>query len=147
MLVALLHSQPSTMWVTVFCEELFRRLTHHLVFIFSHPRLPYLQVSSDDFMKQLGHASQMIPAMMNKDMSADESATLLEMLSGQFSHSDGIRGFFAVYLTSPESLTVEEVPAVLSEAVKGADTNVMVPLACKCKRRLFSSFISVAKTI
>ena len=85
-------------------------------------------------MKQLGHASQMIPAMMNKDMSADESATLLEMLSGQFSHSDGIRGFFAVYLTSPESLTVEEVPAVLSEAVKGADTKVMVPLACKCKR-------------
>ena len=91
------------------------------------------QVSNDDFMKQLGHASQIIPVLHPEDgssMSEDESALLLDVLSKQFAHSDGIRGFFAVYLTSPESLTMEEVPTVLAEAVRGADTEVMVPLAC-----------------
>jgi hypothetical protein len=91
------------------------------------------QVSNDDFMKQLGHASQIIPFLHPEDGSSpseEESAALLEVISKQFEHSDGIRGFFAVYLTSPESLTVEEVPSVLAAAVKGADTKVMVPLAC-----------------
>ena len=55
---------------------------------------------------------------------------LLELLSRQINHSDGIRGFFAVYLTSPESLTVDDVPDVLAQAVKSADTKVLVPLAC-----------------
>mmetsp|Transcript_41822 Transcript_41822/g.76434 ORF Transcript_41822/g.76434 Transcript_41822/m.76434 type:complete len:260 (+) Transcript_41822:98-877(+) len=90
-------------------------------------------VSTDDFMKQLGHASQIIPLLHpqgDNEMTEDESASLLEVLSRQLSHSDGIRGFFAVYLTSPEPLTVEEVPAVLAEAVRGADKKVLVPLAC-----------------
>lgn len=64
-------------------------------------------------------------------MSEEESAALLKVLSRQLSHSDGIRGFFAVYLTSPEPLTVEEVPQVLAKAVIGADPKVMVPLACE----------------
>mmetsp|Transcript_22522 Transcript_22522/g.36816 ORF Transcript_22522/g.36816 Transcript_22522/m.36816 type:complete len:230 (+) Transcript_22522:116-805(+) len=91
------------------------------------------QVSTDDFMKQLGHASQIIPVLHPEDGSSpsgEQSAALLEVLQKQFAHSDGIRGFFAVYLTSPESLTMEEVPSVLVEAVRGADTKVMVPLAC-----------------
>lgn len=91
------------------------------------------QVSTDDFVKQLGHASQIIPVLHPEDGSSpseEESAALLELLQKQFAHSDGIRGFFAVYLTSPESLTMEEVPSVLAEAVIGADTKVMVPLAC-----------------
>lgn len=47
------------------------------------------------------------------------------------SHSDGIRGFFATYLTSPESLTtVDCVPEILAEAVRNSDTKTMVPLAC-----------------
>ena len=46
------------------------------------------------------------------------------------SHSDGIRGFFATYLTSPESLTVDYVPEVLAEAVRNSDPKTMVPLAC-----------------
>ena len=86
-------------------------------------------------MKQLGHASQIIPLLHprgNDNMTEDESASVLEILSRQLSHSDGIRGFFAVYLTSPESLMDEDVPAVLAEAVRDADTQVMVPLACKC---------------
>ncbi len=91
------------------------------------------QVSTDDFMKQLGHASQLIPILHpdNEDgLSDDESAEVLQLLTKQFAHSDGIRGFFAVYLTSPESLNMDEVPSVLAKAVKGSDMKVMVPLAC-----------------
>ncbi|KAL3826833.1 hypothetical protein ACHAXA_005675 [Cyclostephanos tholiformis] len=92
------------------------------------------QVSTDAFMKQLGHASQIIPLLHpqedGKTLSDDETSALSAVLSRQFSHSDGIRGFFAVYLTSPESLTVEDVPAILAEAVKNSDKKVMVPLAC-----------------
>lgn len=91
-------------------------------------------VSSDDFMKQLGHASQIIPLLHPQDgdelLTEDESASLLELLSRQLGHSDGIRGFFAVYLTSPESLVDEDVPSLLADAVRSADTKVMVPLAC-----------------
>jgi hypothetical protein len=85
-------------------------------------------------MKQLGHASQIIPLLHpqeeGKTPSEEETSALPAVLSRQFSHSDGIRGFFAVYLTSPESLTVDEVPVILAEAVKNADKKVMVPLAC-----------------
>jgi hypothetical protein len=91
------------------------------------------QVSTDDFMKQLGHASQLIPILHPDDeggLSDDESAEVLQLLTKQFAHSDGIRGFFAVYLTSPESLNTDEVPSVLAKAVKGSDMKVMVPLAC-----------------
>lgn len=91
-------------------------------------------VSTDGFMKQLGHASQIIPLLhpqeKGKTPSEEETSALPAVLSRQFSHSDGIRGFFAVYLTSPESLTVDEVPVILAEAVKNADKKVMVPLAC-----------------
>jgi len=83
-------------------------------------------------MKQLGHASQLIPLIHPQDddeqiMSDDD---LLQLLSRQLNHSDGIRGFFATYLTSPESLTTEEVPKVLADAVKSSDMEVMIPLAC-----------------
>ena len=65
-------------------------------------------------MKQLGHASQLIPLIHPQDddeqiMSDDD---LSQLLSRQLNHSDGIRGFFATYLTSPESLTTEDVPKV-----------------------------------
>lgn len=95
----------------------------------------FWQVSADDFMKQLGHASRIIPLLHpegDDELTEEEHASLLPILSSQFSHSDGVRGFFAVYLTSSESLAAEEVPPVLAEAVRGADAKVMVPLACKC---------------
>ena len=89
------------------------------------------KVSTDDFMKQLGHASQIIPLIHPQEGDAPMSYdALLELLTRQLNHSDGIRGFFAVYLTSPESLTVDDVPTVLAQAVKSANTKVMVPLAC-----------------
>lgn len=53
-------------------------------------------VGADDFMKQLGHASQIIPLLHPQEgddgVSDEESAALLEVLCRQFSHSDGIRG-------------------------------------------------------
>ena len=93
------------------------------------------QVSTDTFMRQLGHASQIIPLLQpheDGDAPSDEEISALSaVLSRQFSHSDGIRGFFAVYLTSPESLAVnDDVPMVLAEAVRNSDKKVMVPLAC-----------------
>ena len=49
----------------------------------------------------------------------------------QQSHSDGVRGFFAVYLTSPESLKEEQVPAILADVVvRQTDAEVLAPLAC-----------------
>jgi hypothetical protein len=84
-------------------------------------------------MKQLGHASQIIPLLHprgDEELSEEEKSALSVLLSRQLSHSDGVRGFFAVYLTSPDSLTVDDVPVVLAEAVKNADKKVMVPLAC-----------------
>ena len=93
-------------------------------------------VSTDDFMKQLGHASQLLPLLHPQDGDNGDGTQLIsdemlqDILSQQLSHSDGIRGFFAVYLTSPESLTTEDVPTVLAEAVKASDTKVIVPLAC-----------------
>jgi hypothetical protein len=83
-------------------------------------------------MRQLGHTSQIIPLLHPEDgatLSEAELDSLREVLNKQLSHSDGIRGFFAVYLTSPESL-VHDVPEVLKEAVRGADAEVLVPLAC-----------------
>ena len=53
-----------------------------------------------------------------------------QSINESISHSDGIRGFFATYLTSPESLTVDYVPEVLAEAVRNSYTKTMVPLAC-----------------
>mmetsp|Transcript_17132 Transcript_17132/g.34863 ORF Transcript_17132/g.34863 Transcript_17132/m.34863 type:complete len:187 (-) Transcript_17132:88-648(-) len=88
-------------------------------------------------MKQLGHASQIIPLLYTQNPDQNENQIiqinndiLSEILAKQLSHSDGIRGFFAVYLTSPESLTTEEVPPILAEAVRGADEEIFVPLAC-----------------
>ena len=67
--------------------------------------LPTIEnVSTDDFMKQLGHASQLIPLLHpQEDNNNGESDTqsisddmLQDILSAQLSSSDGIRGFFAV---------------------------------------------------
>ena len=105
------------------------------VVIMAHlPAFPDVnQVATDGFMKQLGHASQLIPLLHPQDgkaLSDDETNYLRDVLFRQLSHSDGIRGFFATYLTSPELLTVDHVPEVLAEAVTNSDTKTMVPLAC-----------------
>lgn len=132
-------------------------------------------MANDDFMKQLGHTSRLIPLLHEESSQVSKvcavciklhiiisvcsinltilnliqrmhcdvqnvnmviihlskKSDLSELLNKQLSHSEGIRGFFAVYLTSPESLETGDVPSVLVQAVRGANAEIMVPLACK----------------
>lgn len=90
-------------------------------------------VKNDEFMQQLGHASQIIPLLHPEEgdeVSPENEENLKSVLAQQLSHSDGVRGFMAVYLTSPESLKVEKVPEILAETVRQADAKIMAPLAC-----------------
>lgn len=82
-------------------------------------------------MKQVSHASVIVPRM--KD---DPDEKLAEMLAAQFSHSDGIRGFFVTYLTGEGEETPadnERVPESLRYAMQEANQKDLVPLACKCE--------------
>ena len=94
------------------------------------------QLSNDPFMKQVGHASDIIPML-----SMEENDELLIMLEAQLSHSDGIRGFFVCYLTG-EGTTVADAPHIpppLASALKSvpgqkdlislASMNVIMPTA------------------
>lgn len=95
-------------------------------------------------MKQLGHTARILPLLHPTDgtiVSPEEMHSLRRVLDEQFRHAEGIRGFFAVYLTSsqesPSSSNEEqrrqeeeEVPPVLREAVRNADPALLVPLAC-----------------
>merc|ERR1712071_171809 len=68
---------------------------------------------------------------MHDKETCDEEA-LASLLKAQLSHSDGIRGFFATYLTSDDedaAADQEIVPQLLVEAVEAADASVIVPLA------------------
>ena len=89
-------------------------------------------------MKQLGHTARILPLLHPTDgtiVSPEEMHSLRRVLDEQFQHAEGIRGFFAVYLTSSQeppssSNAEEEVPPVLREAVRNADPALLVPLAC-----------------
>jgi hypothetical protein len=85
-------------------------------------------------MKQLGHTANLIPLLHAKSPEVP-SSDLLDILKKQLSHEEGIRGFFAVYLTSPESLE-EELPEVLVDAVRSAKPEMIIPLACKYSKYL-----------
>uniref|UniRef100_A0A7S4JT82 Uncharacterized protein n=1 Tax=Odontella aurita TaxID=265563 RepID=A0A7S4JT82_9STRA len=67
----------------------------------------------------------------DEDEVEDENE-MSELLTAQLSHRDGIRGFFAAYL-SGEGDTVadaEHIPAPLSEAMQRADMDAMVQIGC-----------------
>lgn len=90
-------------------------------------------------MKQLGHTARILPLLHPTDgtiVSPEEMHSLRRVLDEQFRHAEGIRGFFAVYLTSSQeppplpNEEEEEVPPVLREAVRNADPALLVPLAC-----------------
>lgn len=90
------------------------------------------QASSDPFMKQISHASQIVSMIHDKE-TYDEEA-LDSLLRAQLSHSDGIRAFFATYLSSvdEDSAADEEiVPQPVVKAIETSDASVMVPLALK----------------
>jgi hypothetical protein len=96
----------------------------------SEATLPTIeQAAKDPFMIQLTHASE-ICALLGKEDDADASTLASDLLSAQLSHSDGIRGFFATYLTSEGAADKEEIPGPLMEAMENADMAILVPLAC-----------------
>lgn len=94
------------------------------------------QLSKDPFMKQIGHASDIVPLL-----SMEDNDELLIMLEAQLSHPDGMRGFFVCYLTG-EGTTVADAPHIpppLAAALKSvpgqndllslASMNVIMPTA------------------
>ena len=88
-------------------------------------------VSMDEFTEQVYHASAIVrelSKMKNPD------AMLSELLTAQLSHQDGIRGFFAVYVTG-EGTTIadnEQMPVLLLNAIKGSNLECLASVAGKC---------------
>ena len=82
-------------------------------------------------MSQLSHAAELVQQLSSsKDsLSIDE---LTMRLTAQLSHSDGIRGSFATYLTGDGETVADsnEVPTPLLEAMASANPDELVPLAC-----------------
>ena len=80
----------------------------------------------------------MMPSKVNLDPLSMESIkrekVLSKLIKAQLSHSDGMRGFFARYLTGEGYMVAdkEHVPAPLQEAMKQANLEHLAPLACKC---------------
>jgi len=83
------------------------------------------QLSNDPFMKQVNHASYLI-TLLGKD-----DPTVGDLLTAQLAHSDGIRGFFASYLTSDDGTADrKEVPEPLIQAMKNiGDQSDLVKLS------------------
>jgi len=82
-------------------------------------------------MKQLSHASNLVP-LLNNEESMDHDI-LLPLLKAQLSHSDGIRGFFAQYLTGEGTTAAadDEVPSCLVDAMNSVENgDELISLAC-----------------
>eukprot|EP00563_Minutocellus_polymorphus_P018803 CAMPEP_0197716104 /NCGR_PEP_ID=MMETSP1434-20131217/1117_1 /TAXON_ID=265543 /ORGANISM="Minutocellus polymorphus, Strain CCMP3303" /LENGTH=249 /DNA_ID=CAMNT_0043300411 /DNA_START=22 /DNA_END=771 /DNA_ORIENTATION=+ len=88
------------------------------------------QAAKDPFMSQLSHASE-ICGLLEKD-DAKTITLASDLIAAMLSHSDGIRGFFATYLTGEGDTAAdkEEIPEPLAGAMNKADMDVLVPLAC-----------------
>ena len=95
------------------------------------------QLEKDSFMKQLSHASQLV-SMLQDEHDTKEEDRLGELLKAQLSHSDGIRGFFATYLTWDNeegqqqlaAADIDDIPQPLAKAMEATDPSILVPLAC-----------------
>lgn len=125
----------------------FRRCRSTVQLFESRTAIPTIdQLSSDPFMKQIGHASGIVTLLEmenndNESKEGEEQVKVTELLKAQLSHSDGIRGFFVTYLTGSVGsgsgddamMTVadkDEVPKSLVEAMNTVDSDELVPLAC-----------------
>lgn len=86
--------------------------------LFGASKIPtIIELTSDPFMKQVAHSE----ALVNLLIEGDTSEELQSLLQAQLSHSDGIRGFFATYLTHERSPNTT-VPEVLQQAME-SNTN------------------------
>jgi hypothetical protein len=77
-------------------------------------------------MKQVSYAADLVSQLTNDDFPE-------ERLVAQLSHSDGIRGFFVTYLTGEGETAADKdiVPTPLQTALKQANQDELIPLACK----------------
>lgn len=97
--------------------------------LYSSSKIPSIeQLSSDPFMKQVGHGQQIASMLENKEDNPVNNESLTEMLTAQLSHSDGIRGFFVSFLTGGEPITT--IPTPLEKAMQQSDKTELIPLAC-----------------
>lgn len=82
-------------------------------------------------MSQVSHASDLVQQLSDATIPQEE---LTERLKTQLSHSDGIRGFFVTYLTQEGGdeapADFDKVPTLLSNAMKQANQDELIPLAC-----------------
>jgi hypothetical protein len=79
-------------------------------------------------MQQISHAVELINLI--DDPNTDQSE-LTEMIKAQLSHSNGIRGFFANYLTMDGPADLKQVPKpVLSAMSSIEDQSDLVSLSC-----------------
>ena len=89
-------------------------------------------------MKQLSYAAEICSLLEGSSASSTDDNTrndelASELLRATLSHSDGIRGFFATYLTGEGDDTAadrEEIPEPLVGGMLESDMDVLVPLAC-----------------
>ena len=88
------------------------------------------ELSSDPFMKQVSHASEIV-TLLGKVETGNKQ--LEEMISAQLSHSDGIRGFFVSYLTGeePSPADDDDIPKPLVSAIQeNKNKKELISLAC-----------------
>lgn len=112
------------------------------------------QLSSDSFMKQVGHASNVIVPLLgktndndgnsNSNNNSNNNNNVKDLLKAQLSHSDGIRGFFVSYLTGDGETAADgdNVPTLLIDAMNSIivdhdsennnnnNNNELISLAC-----------------
>jgi len=77
---------------------------------------------------------------MNEENEVNQQQ-IFKILKAQLSHSDGIRGFFVSYLTSPEEVEGNEIDDIADDdvvvsptliaAMEVANKEELIPLACK----------------
>lgn len=73
-------------------------------------------------MKQISYTEEhLLPRLASGD------ETVAPLLQAQFSHSDGIRGFFVAYLTNAKD---ETIPEALGTALRNSISDDLVDLAC-----------------
>ena len=99
-----------------------------------------LQLSSDPFMKQLGHASEIVSLLGNENDNMNDEM-IGDLLKAQLSHSDGIRGFFVSYLTG-DGVTAadgDDIPLPLMDAMNSVETDELISLSCEFSFGVFVS--------
>lgn len=99
-------------------------------------QLPTLeQAAKDSFMQQISHAGDIVAYLNNNDHNGGDgdSQVVVDLLTAQLSHVDGLRGFFATYLTGEGDETAadqEKLPLELVRAMENVDQKQLIDIAC-----------------